>query len=99
MTKESVMRQSTVTICAGLIAAGVALGTIPAGAEETGSLSGCAKLSDEVKQALASNTHSAAYEQAMKEKDYGRDFCNNGLYGHGEEHYNEALRLLGETKS
>lgn len=93
------MRHSTVTICAALITAGVALGTIPAGAEETGSLSGCAKLSDVVKQALASNTQSADYEQAIKEKNYGRDFCNNGFYGHGEAHYNEALRLLGASKS
>lgn len=93
------MHLSTVTVSAALVSAGIAFASVPAGAEDLGSLSGCAKLSDEVKQALASNTQSPSYEQAVKEKDYGRDFCNNGLYRHGEEHYNEALRLLGASKS
>jgi hypothetical protein len=93
------MRIANVTMCAVAVCAGVVLASVPAGAEETGSLSGCAKLADEVKQALASNSQSASFDQAMKEKGYGRDFCANGLYAHGEDHYNEALRLLGATKS
>ena len=93
------MRLANVTMCAAIVSAGIAFGSLPAAAEQTGSLSGCTKLADEVKQALASNSQSASFDQAMKEKGYGRDFCANGLYGHGEEHYNEALRLLGATKS
>jgi hypothetical protein len=97
--KESIMRLATVTICAAAVFGSIAFAAAPAVAEETGSLSGCVKLADEVKQALASNMQSASYEAAMKEKGYGRDFCANGLYAHGEAHYSDALRLLGAEKS
>lgn len=93
------MRLATVTISAALIGAGLTLASVPAIAEATGSLSGCAKMADQVKQALASNSQSTSYDQAVKEKDYGRDFCNYGLYARGESHYAEALKLLGAEKS
>jgi hypothetical protein len=93
------MRLLALTVSAAALCASVALGSLPATAEETGSLSGCATLASQVKQALASNAQSANYEAAVKEKDYGRDFCSNELYAHGEEHYEQALKLLGDTKS
>jgi|HubBroStandDraft_2_1064218.scaffolds.fasta_scaffold437645_2 hypothetical protein len=93
------MRPLTLTVSAAALCASVALGSLPATAENTGSLSGCQKLASQVKHALASNTQSANYDAAVKEKDYGRDFCTNELYAHGEEHYEQALKLLGDSKS
>ena len=93
------MRMATVTITAALIGASVSLASLPAFAEATGSLSGCVKMAGEVKQALAGNSQSSDYDQAVKEKNYGRDFCANGLYAHGQEHYAQALKLLGVEKS
>lgn len=93
------MRLATVTIFAALTGATVALASLPASAEETGSVSECVKMADQVRQALASNAQSSGYEQAMKEKGYGRDFCNYGFYAKGESHYAEALKLLGAEKS
>jgi len=93
------MRLLTLTVSAAALCAGVMLGSLSAAAEETGSLSGCQKLAEQVKQALASDTQSSNYEAAVKEKNYGRDFCTNELYAHGEEHYEQALKLLGESKN
>jgi len=93
------MRLATLTVSAAALCASVALGSLSASAEETGSLSGCQKLASQVKDALASNAQSANYEAAVKEKNYGRDFCTNELYAHGEEHYQQALKLLGESKN
>lgn len=92
------MRHATATICAALIGAGSLFASIPAGANETEGPLNCTKLADQVRQALASSTQSPSYEQAVKEKGYGRDFCNNGFYARGESHYAEALRLLGTTE-
>ena len=58
----------------------------------------CAKLQTEVKDALANNAQSASYEAAVQEKTYGLQFCANGLYKNGVEHYAEALRLLGVSQ-
>ena len=93
------MRLATLTVSAAALCASVALGSLSANAEETRSLSGCQKLASQVKDALASNAQAANYEAALKEKNYGRDFCTNELYARGEEHYEQALKLLGESKS
>jgi hypothetical protein len=93
------MRPLTLTVSAAALCASVALCSLPATAEETGSLSGCQKLAEQVKLALASDAQSSNYDAAVKEKNYGRDFCTNNLYAHGEEHYEQALKLLGVSKS
>jgi len=54
----------------------------------------CAQAQQKVSAALASDS-SANHDQAMKESHYGRDFCLNGLYGKGMQHYAEAMKLLG----
>jgi hypothetical protein len=91
------MRLSTLTTCAAALCAGVAISSLPAAADETGSLSACVKIADQVSQALAANPQSANHEAAVKEELYGRGFCTNGLYGHGIEHYEQALKLLGAS--
>jgi hypothetical protein len=92
------MRLLTIAATVALLTGAAAM-SFPAGAEETGNLSGCVKLAGEVNQALATNTQSASYEAAAKEKSYGRDYCSTGLYAQGVTHYAEALKLLGSEKS
>lgn len=91
------MRFVPVTISAAALCASVAFSVAPASAEEA-RLSTCAKLQTEVKDALANNAQSASYEAAVQEKTYGLQFCANGLYKNGVEHYAEALKLLGASK-
>lgn len=93
------MRLLALTFSAAALCATVALGSLPAAADETDSPSGCLKLASEVSQALAANPQSSNHEAAVKEDLYGRGFCANGFYGHGVEHYQQALKLLGESKS
>ena len=93
------MRLLTIAATTVVLLTGAAGLSWPAGAEETGNLSACVKLAGEVNQALATNTRSAGYQAAAKEKDYGRDYCSTGLYGQGVTHYAQALKLLGSEKS
>jgi hypothetical protein len=93
------MRLLTLTMSAAALCAGVALGSFPAAAQDTNSLSSCVKLADQVKQALAANTQSANHEAAVQEKFRAQGFCANGLYGPGVQHYEQALKLLGASGS
>jgi hypothetical protein len=93
------MRLLTLTISAAALCASVAFGALPAAADETGSPSVCLKMADQVNQALAANAQSANHEAAVKEELTGRGFCANGFYGHGIQHYEQALKLLGADKS
>ena len=92
------MRFLTITATTVALLTGAAALSFPADAEETGNLSSCVKLAGEVNQALASNSQSASYEAAAKEKSYGRDYCSTGLYAQGVTHYAQALKLLGAGK-
>ena len=93
------MRLLTLTSSAAALCATIALGSVTASAAElTGDLSGCQKLASQVKEALGSNAQSANYNEAVKEKNYGRDFCAQAFYARGEEHYTQALKLLGVDK-
>ncbi|HEY2032351.1 MAG TPA: hypothetical protein VGH02_01560 [Rhizomicrobium sp.] len=60
----------------------------------TASQATCTEAQQKVATALASDT-SANHDQAAKESRYGRDFCLNGLYGKGMDHYAQAMKLLG----
>jgi len=61
---------------------------------ETASQATCTQAQLKVATALASDT-SANHDLAAKESHYGRDFCLNGLYGQGMQHYAAAMKLLG----
>ncbi|HEY2445392.1 MAG TPA: hypothetical protein VGI20_06610 [Rhizomicrobium sp.] len=91
------MRFVPVTICAALLSASLGFGASAATAEDA-SLSSCVKLASQVRDALSSNAQSPSFQAATKEKGYGQDFCANGLYKNGVEHYAEALKLLGASK-
>lgn len=55
----------------------------------------CQTMADQVKTALDAHQDSSNLAQATKEKNYGRDFCNESMYKVGLQHYAEALKLLG----
>jgi hypothetical protein len=93
------MRLLTLAVSAAALCASVVLGSISAGAEETGTVSDCVKLADQVNQALAANPQSPNHEAAVQEKLNARGFCNYGFYGRGVEDYEQALKLLGADKS
>lgn len=59
----------------------------------------CATMAVQVKTALDANQSSSNLADATKEKNYGRDFCNNSMYKVGLEHYAQALKLLGASAS
>jgi hypothetical protein len=56
-------------------------------------------MASQVRTALTDNAQSANYQDAVKQQRYGRDFCANSFYKTGVDHYAEALRLLGVSKS
>ncbi|MGH6878643.1 MAG: hypothetical protein ACREHV_14875 [Rhizomicrobium sp.] len=89
------MRVLTLTMFGAALCAGAALGSLPAGAQGTASLSGCIKIADQVDHALAANPQSPNHEAAVRDELNGRGFCANGFYGHGVADYEQALKLLG----
>ena len=92
------MRVLTIAATTFALSFGAAV-SVPANAEQSGSLSTCMKLASEVNQALANNAQSPDRDAAAKEKSFGRDYCASGLYAQGTTHYAEALKLLGAEKS
>ena len=85
-------------VLAAGVAAALGLGALNASAAQSASLSGCMDMADQVKTALASNSQSPNYHEAVKEQGYGRQFCASGLYQNGVDHYAQALKLLGAQK-
>jgi len=81
-----------------VLGAGLALFAGGANAADA-TLGTCTSMADQVKTALNSAQQSANYDQANKEKSYGRDFCANGMYKVGIDHYAQALKLLGVQPS
>jgi len=61
---------------------------------EAASQATCTAAQQKVATALAADT-STNHDQAAKESHLGRDFCLNGLYGRGMDHYAAAMKLLG----
>jgi hypothetical protein len=68
-------------------------------ADVTPSSGSCQMMADQVKTALDAHQDSANVAQATKEKNFGRDFCNESMYKVGLQHYAEALKLLGVSAS
>lgn len=83
-----------VYLAAAGLSAMLAVGATAANAADA-SMTTCLQAQSKVSNALASGTPSANSNAATKESHYGRDFCSNGLYKKGMEHYAEAMKLLG----
>lgn len=54
----------------------------------------CRNVDAQVGSALE-NTSSTNRDQALRERNSGRSFCNRGYYKIGTEHLEQALKLLG----
>jgi hypothetical protein len=59
----------------------------------------CSKMDAQVRTALQGATQSSNYDAAVKEHNTGRQFCTNGYYKVGTEHYADALKLLGAERT
>jgi len=59
---------------------------------------GCRAMDMQVGTALEAN-QSANRDEAERERNSGRQFCNHGYYKIGSEHLANALKLLGAAKT
>jgi len=84
---------------AAVLSGVLAIGATMANAEAAANFPQCLQMANQVKGALANNSQSPNYQEAVKQQGYGRDFCLNGLYQNGVARYSEALKLLGADKS
>lgn len=55
----------------------------------------CESMDAEVRSALSNSQQSSAQQEAVKERNSGRQYCTHGFYRVGMDHYTEALKLLG----
>ena len=78
------------------MAATMALAVTAASAAQA-SADTCMSMASQVKTALDANQSSPNLAAATKEKNYGRDFCNNAMYKVGMNHYAQAMKLLGQS--
>lgn len=79
---------ASAALCLGLVAAASA-----ASAAQEPTEAVCHDMDSQVRSAL--QKPSANQEQAMRERNSGRQFCQHGFYRVGTEHYAQALKLLG----
>jgi hypothetical protein len=89
---EEFMRYHSIAsaaLCLGLVVATSA----SAAQEPTEAL--CHNMDSQVRSALQNPQSSANQEQAVRERNSGRQFCQHGLYRVGTEHFAQALKLLG----
>jgi hypothetical protein len=57
----------------------------------------CHDMDAQVRTALES-TQAANRDEALRERNSGREFCNHGYYKLGTQHLAQALKLLGSEK-
>jgi hypothetical protein len=73
------------------------IGISPALAQEATD-AGCRAIDMQVGTALESS-QTGDRDQALRERNSGRQFCNHGFYKIGTEHLANALKLLGASKT
>jgi hypothetical protein len=77
----------------GALSAALMIGSSAAFAQEpTEDL--CRNVDAQVGSALE-NTSSTNRDEALRERNSGRNFCDHGYYKIGTEHLEQALKLLG----
>ena len=82
------MRNSLVAASAAL-----AFSFISAASAQEVTASTCRDLDVQVQSALQ-NSQTANRDQAVREQNSGREFCSNGFYKNGAQHFAQALKLL-----
>lgn len=79
------------TLATSALSAALTIGASAAFAEATEGL--CKSIDTQVGSALESNS-STNRDEAVRERNSGRAFCNRGYYKIGAEHLEQALKLL-----
>ena len=92
------MRYGNLAASIAILSGALAFAASSAGAAQMADQSGCVEMQEQVKTALDGNAQSPNYHEAVKQQQYGLEFCTNGFYQHGVDHYAEALKLLGAEK-
>ena len=59
----------------------------------------CTKTASALQDALNANGQSPNYEEAVKERRAGFEFCQAGMYQKGVDHYSQAMKLLQPLKA
>ena len=93
------MRSMKFAAYVAALSLGLGMTVASANAQQVATLQSCLNVAAQVKTALDSNTQSANYEAAMKERSYGLAYCNSSFYAKGISHYDRALQLLGVAQS
>jgi hypothetical protein len=87
------MRSIKLAACIAALTAGVGFAATAANAA---SVTNCLDMADKVNSALANNMQAAGYDDAKRQRNFGRDYCASSQYDQGVAHYSRALQLLGE---
>lgn len=78
-----------------LLATGLGTFAVTASAQEPATSLNCLKMSHQVKEALARDAQSPAVQAATQEQKIGTEFCTKGAYKNGIQHFEAALKLIG----
>jgi hypothetical protein len=89
------MRSVKFAALAAAVCVGLGVTAASAADQQVASVQTCLSLATQVKTALEANAQSPNYDDAVKEKKYGLEFCNASFYAKGVSHYDRALQLLG----
>jgi hypothetical protein len=57
----------------------------------------CRSMDAQVQQALDGSSQVGNHDQALRERNSGRQYCAHGYYKMGTAHFSEALKLLGSS--
>ena len=87
------------TVFALAMCAGASLVAGSATAASAKTLDDCIHARNAVSAALDQNADSPRIHDAQRERRYGLNYCNNGMYKQGVAHYTAALKILGADKS
>jgi hypothetical protein len=88
------MRYASIAAAAALSFSLFAMPAVVSAAEEA-SAATCQSMDAQVRSALSGSQQSSNQQEAVKERDTGRQYCTHGFYKVGMDHYAEALKLLG----
>jgi hypothetical protein len=88
---EEVMRTFSMAAAAVVVAVAATTGSALAASEDG---STCATLDSKVGAALDSGQQTANRDEVQKQRNLGRDYCRHGFYKIGNEHFDQALKLL-----
>jgi hypothetical protein len=88
------MRYASIAAGAALSLSLVAAATSVLAAEEATAAT-CQSMEAQVRSALDGSQQSGSQQDAIKERKSGHEYCARGFYKLGMEHFDQALKLLG----